>query len=204
MPRSHKRRAVLRPVTRQFRHLTLRVLAGFSRLTSMQCLCLQPRRPQRASRASERASAPTRSPLVHSSSAFHRLSSSPRRPTFPTHRQRPVLRGLTASTSFSFLLHDQAACRRLSLTLSRRNRYCLRQRASARRRNCSFSHVLFEIIETSEFESFASSDIKYKQLCNFGVFTRGNSLRWKFIFTLRETDSHDSTYYSCYSKDSGE
>ena len=108
MPRSHKRRAVLRAVTRQFRHLTLRVLAGFSRLTSMQRLCLRPRRPQRASRASEQAR-PHGSPLVHSSSTFHRLSSSPRRPTFPGTESDPVLRGLTASISFSFLLHDQAA-----------------------------------------------------------------------------------------------
>lgn len=105
MPRSHKRRAVLRTVTRQFRHLTRRVLAGFSRLTSMQCLCLRPCRPQRALLL---ANAPTRSPLVHSSSAFLRLSSSPRRPTFRTERR--LLRGLTASTSSSFP-YDQVAQR---------------------------------------------------------------------------------------------
>lgn len=84
IPNSHKRRAVLRTVTRQFRHLTRTALAGFTRLTSTRCLCLRPCRPQRALRASERASAPTRSPpLPHSSSAFLRFSSSPRRTDLP-------------------------------------------------------------------------------------------------------------------------
>lgn len=40
---SETARAVLRPVTRQFRRLTLRVAGEFSRLTSVQCLCLQRR-----------------------------------------------------------------------------------------------------------------------------------------------------------------
>lgn len=66
-------RAVLRPVTWQFRRLTLRVAGEFSRLTSAQCLCL-PRRPvsppagvsARLDSILRDVGTTTRRPLVHS------------------------------------------------------------------------------------------------------------------------------------------
>lgn len=116
MPCSHKRRAVLRTVTRQFRHLTLRVRQGFSRLTSMQCLCLRPCPPQRALLARRPDRAPTRSP-VHSSPGIPRCLflpmafaalPEPSRPTFPTAlRFDQLLHLLTTDMQYCASLRNQ-------------------------------------------------------------------------------------------------